>query len=254
MVRIVIFISVLCMAYPAFSSDSSLIVSNISILGNKKTRPNIILRELTFQEGDTLLSSDLEKHTSRSRENILNTSLFNFVTINILNNSDDKLDVLINVEERWYFWPALIFKYEDRNFSAWLKAKDLTKTKYGFSIEKFNFLGRKQNLRISFLFGYAKQLEISYKNIALDRNRRHFIGGMAEISRQDEMIFDTRYGELLGAHMIGANVTELIAEIVVARNLETTGHEIIKSIHPHPTMSEAIMEAAAAAYNEVIHI
>jgi len=69
-----------------------------------------------------------------------------------------------------------------------------------------------------------------------------------------KLIFDTKYGELLGAHMIGSNVTEMIAEIVVARNLETTGHEMIKSIHPHPTMSEAIMEAAAAAYGEVIHI
>jgi len=69
-----------------------------------------------------------------------------------------------------------------------------------------------------------------------------------------KLIFDAKYGELLGAHMIGANVTEMIAELVVARNLETTGHEIIKSIHPHPTMSEAIMEAAAAAYGEVIHI
>lgn len=69
-----------------------------------------------------------------------------------------------------------------------------------------------------------------------------------------KLIFDARYGELLGAHMIGANVTEMISEMVVARNLETTGHEIIKSIHPHPTMSEAIMEAAAAAYGEVIHI
>jgi dihydrolipoamide dehydrogenase len=69
-----------------------------------------------------------------------------------------------------------------------------------------------------------------------------------------KLIFDSKYGELLGAHMIGANVTEMIAEIVVARNLETTGHEIIKSIHPHPTMSEAIMEAAAAAYDEVIHL
>lgn len=69
-----------------------------------------------------------------------------------------------------------------------------------------------------------------------------------------KLIFDEKYGELLGAHMIGYNVTELIAELVVARNLETTGHEIIKSIHPHPTMSEAIMEAAAAAYGEVIHI
>lgn len=69
-----------------------------------------------------------------------------------------------------------------------------------------------------------------------------------------KLIFDAKYGELLGAHMIGANVTEMIAEIVAARKLETTGHEIIKSVHPHPTMSEAIMEAAAAAFGEVIHL
>lgn len=69
-----------------------------------------------------------------------------------------------------------------------------------------------------------------------------------------KLVFDAKYGELLGAHMVGANVTEMIAELVVARNLETTGHELIKSIHPHPTMSEAIMEAAAAAYGEVIHM
>lgn len=69
-----------------------------------------------------------------------------------------------------------------------------------------------------------------------------------------KLIFDAKYGELLGAHMIGANVTEMIAECVSIRKLETTGHEIIKTIHPHPTMSEAIMEAAAAAYGEVIHL
>ncbi|MDC0189420.1 FAD-dependent oxidoreductase, partial [Flavobacteriales bacterium] len=69
-----------------------------------------------------------------------------------------------------------------------------------------------------------------------------------------KVIYDSKYGELLGAHMIGYNVTEMIAEIVAARNLETTGHEILKSIHPHPTMSEAIMEATAAAYDEVIHL
>jgi len=69
-----------------------------------------------------------------------------------------------------------------------------------------------------------------------------------------KVIFDAKYGEFLGAHMIGANVTEMIAEVVAARKLETTGHEIIKTVHPHPTMSEAVMEAAAAAYGEVIHI
>jgi len=69
-----------------------------------------------------------------------------------------------------------------------------------------------------------------------------------------KVIFDAKYGEWLGAHFIGANVTEMIAEVVSARKLETTGHEIIKSVHPHPTMSEAVMEAAAAAYDEVIHL
>ena len=69
-----------------------------------------------------------------------------------------------------------------------------------------------------------------------------------------KLIFDAKYGELLGGHMIGANVTEMIAEIVAVRKLETTGMELVKTVHPHPTMSEAIMEAAAAAYDEVIHM
>ena len=69
-----------------------------------------------------------------------------------------------------------------------------------------------------------------------------------------KLIFDAKYGELLGGHMIGANVTEMVAELVAVRKLETTGEELIKTVHPHPTMSEAIMEAAAAAYGEVIHM
>ena len=69
-----------------------------------------------------------------------------------------------------------------------------------------------------------------------------------------KVIFDAKYGELLGCHMIGYNVTEMIAEIIVARKLETTGNEILKAIHPHPTMSEAVMEAVADAYDEVIHL
>jgi dihydrolipoamide dehydrogenase len=69
-----------------------------------------------------------------------------------------------------------------------------------------------------------------------------------------KVIFDAKYGEWLGCHMVGEGVTDMIAEAVVARNLETTGHEIIKSVHPHPTMSEAIMEAVAQAYNECIHL
>jgi dihydrolipoamide dehydrogenase len=69
-----------------------------------------------------------------------------------------------------------------------------------------------------------------------------------------KLIFDAKYGELLGGHMIGANVTEMVAELVAVRKLEITGEALIKTVHPHPTMSEAIMEAAAQAYGEVIHL
>ena len=69
-----------------------------------------------------------------------------------------------------------------------------------------------------------------------------------------KVIFDEKYGEWLGCHMIGAGVTDMIAEAVLGRKLETTGTEVLKAIHPHPTMSEAVMEAVAAAYDEVIHL
>ena len=69
-----------------------------------------------------------------------------------------------------------------------------------------------------------------------------------------KVIFDAKYGEWLGCHMIGAGVTDMIAEAVLGRKLETTGHEVLKTIHPHPTMSEAVMEAVADAYGEVIHL
>ena len=70
----------------------------------------------------------------------------------------------------------------------------------------------------------------------------------------NELIIDNKYGEIIGAHFIGDNVTEMIAEMVVAKKLEATGFDIMKSIHPHPTMSEAIMEAAANALGEAIHL
>lgn len=69
-----------------------------------------------------------------------------------------------------------------------------------------------------------------------------------------KVIFDAKYGEWLGCHMIGVGVTDMIAEAVLGRKLETTGHEVLKAVHPHPTMSEAVMEAVADAYDEVIHL
>jgi outer membrane protein assembly factor BamA len=174
-----------------YSQTKEYIISDIHIIGNKTTKEKIILRELTFKKGDTISDNLREQMIYRSRENVLNTSLFNYVTITSSDSLDGNIDICVSVEERWYTWPAVIFKYDDRNFSAWLKSKDLSKTKYGFSLERYNFLGRKQNLRFSFLFGYATQFSLSYKNISLDKNRKHFIGADLELTKQDEVIFNT---------------------------------------------------------------
>lgn len=192
MIRKLIFsITLLIISGISLSQDIELVINNIQISGNRTTRENVILRELTFQKGDTVSTSTLELKINRSRENILNTSLFNFVTIKSVNSSNNRVDITILVEERWYTWPAVILKYDDRNFSAWLKAKDLSKSKFGFSVEQYNCFGRRENLKLSFLFGYAKQFSVSYKNIALDRNRKHFVGLDVELTRQDEIIYKT---------------------------------------------------------------
>lgn len=185
----------LLFAAKSLSQDDLLIVNDIVVIGNRTTKERIILRELTFHTGDTILKTDIDKQLSRSRENVLNTSLFNYVTITDSTDSSGFVGIKIIVEERWYTWPTVVFKYDDRNFSAWLKSKDLMKSKYGFSIDRYNAFGRKENLKLTLLFGYAKQFTISYKNIAIDKNRKHYIGGDIEISRQDEVIVNTKDNE-----------------------------------------------------------
>jgi len=175
-----------------WSQDKNLIINEIEITGNRITKEKIILRELTFQKGDTIPGDSFESLISRSRENILNTSIFNYVTITESTESTDLVTIIISVEERWYTWPSVILVYDDRNFSAWLKSKDFSKTKYGLSLDRFNAFGRRENLRASFLFGYARQFSASYKNIALDKNRKHFVGGDIEFIAQDEIIYATK--------------------------------------------------------------
>jgi dihydrolipoamide dehydrogenase len=98
----------------------------------------------------------------------------------------------------------------------------------------------------------AKGFEVKVGKFPFTASGKAKAGGVSE--GFVKVIYDAKYGELLGAHMIGANVTEMIAEVVASRKLETTGHQMLKAIHPHPTMSEAFMEATAAAYGEVIHL
>ncbi|MBK5285760.1 MAG: hypothetical protein JJE25_10195, partial [Bacteroidia bacterium] len=106
-------------ANPTTEDTSFVRINSITIIGNKKTKSEIIFRELAFHNGDSLSQSSIGTAIQRSKENMLNTSLFNFVDI-FYKTEDSIIDVIIIVSERWYIWPLPIFELVDRNFNEWL--------------------------------------------------------------------------------------------------------------------------------------
>ncbi|MCF6366428.1 MAG: BamA/TamA family outer membrane protein, partial [Bacteroidales bacterium] len=151
-------------------------IKTVDIKGNNKTKTETILRELTFSEGDSISKKELLQKTEESKKNLQNTPLFNFVDINILNDSTSNIEIEINVEERWYLWPQIAVYYADRNFSNWIKNRDFTRTDFGAGLEKYNFRGRNEKLSFYSIFGYDEELMLNYRDIFIDKNRQHSIG------------------------------------------------------------------------------
>lgn len=141
-----------------------IVVSEVIIKGNDVTKESIILRELTFSVGDTLDIVRWEEEKKISHENILNTTLFNFVTLEEkTDGTDDKgVVLLIDVTERWYLWVYPYVAYSDRNLNAWYEANDITRFSYGFEMKYKNFLGMKNDLNLTLISGYNQNYALSY--------------------------------------------------------------------------------------------
>lgn len=151
-------------------SDSSLyVIRSISYSGNKQTKVFIMDRELSFKVGDTLTGTDFQQRSERSQENLLNTALFNFVTVHssCLNDSSAgkiiPVSITINVKERWYTWPAPIFDVAEQNFNVWWRnGHNLNRASYGFFLWRYNFRGRKESIALICRFGYSQQFGGQY--------------------------------------------------------------------------------------------
>lgn len=154
-------------------SHKTFVVSDIFIDGNYKTKSSIIRRELTFHKGDTVSVSAWAEMAKRSKDNLMNTSLFNFVTVDTTHLSTGQTAVSISVSERWYIWPIPIFQVEERNFNVWWDQdhRSLSKADYGFYISDNNTLGRRQILRLKAQLGYTQQFGVSYSIPYLNRNQ-----------------------------------------------------------------------------------
>lgn len=156
---------IFCFVLDVFAgeADTSLVrVNEFKIIGNKKTKNHILLREMGFASGDTLAKSDFLERLSQAQKNLMNTSLFNFVSVNYAEEEKGKVDVFIQVVERWYLWPSLIFEVADRNFNVWWRARDWTRVNYGFTLTKYNMRGRRETLQLTARLGTWQQYRVAY--------------------------------------------------------------------------------------------
>ncbi len=170
-----------------------IVIHSITIDGNRQTRPSIILRELAFHETDTIRLTPFRQMLIAGKENIFNTALFNFVTIDTvsLGGSPVKMDVIIHVVERWYVWPWPFFEISDRNFNTWIGTTDFSRLSYGIDLTIQNVRGRNETLKFPVHYGFNQKFGFSYRIPYLDRRKIVGIAFGAEYNRNHEVIVGT---------------------------------------------------------------
>ena len=163
------------------------VIGEIYITGNKKTKPYIIERELSFKRGDTVNLPELVKAFHEGHDNLINTHLFNDVVVYLKGFRGYVADVEIDVKERWYIFPVPYFVPVDRNLAAWSeKDYSLSRVNYGLKYTHFNFTGRNDNLMAWLITGYSQQVQLAYTNPYVDKNLKHgfgFSGSYSAIER-----------------------------------------------------------------------
>ncbi|MDH5476357.1 MAG: BamA/TamA family outer membrane protein [Cyclobacteriaceae bacterium] len=168
-------------------------VDNIFIIGNRRTREKIILRELSIEKGQIIYLPDLQEHLKNDKSKILNTRLFNTVDINVLELSPEKVDIVVRVEERWYTFPVPIFELIDRNFNDWWvnRDHDFKRVKYGLRFNQYNMRGSNERLKLIAQFGITRRYGILYSIPYIDRAQKHGIQLQVNYRENINQVFKT---------------------------------------------------------------
>lgn len=159
---------------PIPKDEKPFIVRNIIIEGNKRTRPDIILREIPFKPGDVYLLQDLVKKFEDARRQLMNTSLFHEAIVALKSFEGYDIDVLVQVKERWYVFPVPYFKPVDRNLNQWLVEQkgSLKRVNYGGKLLYNNVTGRNDKLKFWLIGGYTKQIMFNYDRLYIDKQMK----------------------------------------------------------------------------------
>lgn len=182
-----------------FDSSAKLRVKEIIIKGNRKTKDYIILREMQFQKGDSLIIANINKELEAAKQQIYNTTLFSEIKVEMTVVSTYDIIVIIDVKERWYIYPVPQFKPVDRNFNEWIKTYNasLKRVNYGLKFVHYNLSGRRDQLRLFFLTGFSRDFSFSY-NAPYSNSKltEGFVVG-AGYSQKKEIPFKTTYSDSL---------------------------------------------------------
>jgi len=191
--KILLLILMSCCLSSFSQEDTSVVnvIQEFKVIGNKTTREIIILREMPFKIGEKIPATKLQETLERAKSNLLNTLLFNFVTVEPVYFDDTNISIYITVEERWYWWPTPIFEIQETNFNTWWQTKDLERINYGFLLVKENFRGRKERLSFKLQGGYTEQASLNYKIPYVNKKQTHGINMGFSYSRNHEITFAT---------------------------------------------------------------
>lgn len=151
------------------------LINRVFIIGNRLTRDQIILRELSVKPGDLIFNLDLPEILDLDRKKLINTRLFNTVEIRMMELQENKVDLLIDLNERWYTFPSPIFELSDRNFNEWWQNydHDLSRVNYGLRLYQFNMRGRNETLRFTAQFGFQRRFDLMYRFPYIDKKQKH---------------------------------------------------------------------------------
>ena len=197
-------------------ADSTIRIHSIVVNGNVKTKERIILRELVLNDGDTLSIAVLYEKLERSRQNLMNTGLFNTVTVQPIYLDKKTVAVEVSVNERWYLWPALIFDLADPNFNTWWLTKDFDRVNYGLYLYQYNLRGRNETAYIKAQFGYTRQFAFRYRVPNLDGRQKWGISLGASYEEQAEITAGTEDNvRLLIRNFDGSNREQWKADVEV---------------------------------------
>lgn len=157
--------------------QSSVTIRNVFSSGNKITKSYIIAREVPLKKGEKYTMSDILKNIPLAKQSLLNTGLFIDVAVDFTNWSNDSLDILVDVKERWYYFPVPYLKPVDRNFNVWIKEYDasLSRVNYGVKLIGYNVSGRNDKLNIWLLSGYSRQVVLNYTAPYFDKSLKNGI-------------------------------------------------------------------------------